>query len=158
MKALGDGIIRGGEVVVLRNLGARGGPGVASASWFVAAVNGAHLGAEIAVVTDGQLSGLNRGFTIGQVLPEAADGGPIAFVRDDDIVSIDIAARRIELEVDAAELTRRRSSTPPFQNQEKKGWLAIYQDRVRPLSEGGTLKPGPFKSDSIGRGTDLPGD
>lgn len=153
LKALGEGVIRGGEVVVLRGLGARGGPGVASASWFVAAVNGAHLGAEIAVVTDGQLSGLNRGFTIGQVLPEAADGGPIACLRDDDIVSIDIAARRIDLEVDTAEIERRRASMPPFRNQEKKGWLAIYQDRVRPLSEGGTLKPG-----AAARGVAPPGD
>jgi dihydroxy-acid dehydratase len=158
MNALADGIIRGGDVVVLRNLGARGGPGVASASWFVAAVNGADLGAEIAVVTDGQLSGLNRGFTIGQVLPEAADGGPIAFIRNDDTIFIDVAARRIELEVDADELARRRASTPPFRNQERKGWLAIYQDRVRPLSEGGTLKPSTFKSGSTGCGTEMPGD
>lgn len=149
MKALADGEIRGGEVVVLSGLGARGGPGVASASWFVAAVNGASLGAEIAVVTDGQLSGLNRGFTVGQVLPEAADGGPIGLVRDNDVISIDIGARRIELEVDAGELDRRRASIPPFRNQEKKGWLAIYQDRVRPLSEGGTLKPGPARGTAM---------
>ncbi len=141
--ALANGEIKGGEVVVLRGLGARGGPGVASASWFVAAVNGAHLGAEIAVVTDGQLSGLNRGFTVGQVLPEAADGGPIGLVRDEDMVCIDVDARRIDLEVDAHELEQRRKTAPSFMPSVERGWLAIYQDRVRPLSEGGTLKPGP---------------
>lgn len=144
--ALAKNEIKGGEVVVLRGLGARGGPGVASASWFVAAVNGAHVEGEIAVVTDGQLSGLNRGFTVGQVLPEAADHGPIGLVDDGDIVSIDIDARRIDLEVDAEELERRRKTALSFLNVEARGWLALYQDRVRSLSEGGTLKPGPRKS------------
>lgn len=142
MEALGRGEIKGGEVIVLRGLGARGGPGVASASWFVAAVNGAHLGEEIAVITDGQLSGLNRGFTIGQVMPEAADGGPIALVRDGDTVIIDIEARKIDLELSDNELKARRVALPPFVPGEKTGWLALYQDRVQPLTQGGTLKPG----------------
>lgn len=141
MESLARGEIKGGEVIVLRGLGARGGPGVASASWFVAAVNGARLGEEIAVITDGQLSGLNRGFTIGQVMPEAADGGPIALVHNGDSVSIDVEARSIELEVPEAELEQRRAALPPFVNSEKTGWLALYQDRVQPLTQGGTLKP-----------------
>ncbi|MEH2512153.1 dihydroxy-acid dehydratase [Nitrobacteraceae bacterium AZCC 1564] len=140
MESLARGEIKGGEVIVLRGLGARGGPGVASASWFVAAVNGARLGEEIAVITDGQLSGLNRGFTIGQVMPEAADGGPIALVQNGDSVSIDVEARSIELEVPEAELEQRRAALPPFVNSEKTGWLALYQDRVQPLTQGGTLK------------------
>lgn len=142
MEALARGDIKGGEVIVLRGLGARGGPGVASASWFVAAVNGAHIADEIAVVTDGQLSGLNRGFTIGQVMPEAADGGPIALVKDGDTVSIDVAARRIDLELDDRELAARRAALSLFVGSEKKGWLALYQDLVQPLTQGGTLKPG----------------
>ena len=142
MEALSRGEIKGGEVIVLRGLGARGGPGVASASWFVAAVNGAKLGEEIAVITDGQLSGLNRGFTIGQVMPEAADGGPIALVRDGDRVTIDIKARSIDLELSDTEFSARRAALTPFVNAEKTGWLAIYQDRVQPLTQGGTLKPG----------------
>lgn len=141
MEALARGEIKGGEVIVLRGLGARGGPGVASASWFVAAVNGARLGEEIAVITDGQLSGLNRGFTIGQVMPEAADGGPIALVRDGDEVSIDVDARRIDLGLSEDEFETRRAALPPFANAEKTGWLALYQDRVQPLTQGGTLKP-----------------
>jgi dihydroxy-acid dehydratase len=142
MAALARREIKGGEVIVLRGLGARGGPGVASASWFVAAVNGAHLGEEIAVITDGQLSGLNRGFTIGQVMPEAADGGPIALVRDGDTVAINVEARTIDLELSESELEARRAALPVFVPGEKAGWLAIYQDRVQPLIQGGTLKPG----------------
>lgn len=139
LEALHAKEIVGGEVVVLRGLGARGGPGVASASWFVAAVNGAHLGEDIAVITDGQLSGLNRGFTIGQVMPEAADGGPIALVRDGDTISIDVAGRRMELEIDETEWKARRAALPPFEPNEKMGWLNIYQRIVQPLTKGGTL-------------------
>jgi dihydroxy-acid dehydratase len=142
LKALHAGEIVGGEVVVLRGLGARGGPGVASASWFVAAVNGADLGDDIAVITDGQLSGLNRGFTIGQVMPEAADGGPIALVRNGDVISIDITGRRMELEIDDAEWDARRAALPVFEPREKMGWLKIYQQLVQPLTKGGTLVSG----------------
>ncbi len=140
LAALSDGEIRGGQVIVLRGLGARGGPGVASASWFVAAVNGAHLGEDIAVVTDGQLSGLNRGFTIGQVMPEAADGGPIALVRNGDVVRIDIDLRKIDLEVSVEELKIRQGQLEPFVAAEPRGWLSIYQNLVQPLTKGGTLK------------------
>lgn len=142
LSALSKRQIKGGEVVVLRGLGARGGPGVASASWFVAAVNGARLGEEIAVITDGQLSGLNRGYTIGQVMPEAADGGPIALVRDGDSVLIDVADRKIELEISPAKLAQRRACLPTFVAGEPRGWLRIYQHLVQPLQKGGTLKPG----------------
>ncbi len=141
MDALRDGEIKGGEVIVLRGLGARGGPGVASASWFVAAINGARLGTEVAVITDGQLSGLNRGFTVGQVMPEAADGGPIAIVRDGDSVVIDVERRTIEIEISNEEMKSRLAALPPFVGNEKRGWLAIYQGSVQPLSQGGTLKP-----------------
>lgn len=141
LSALSRGEIQGGEVVVLRGLGARGGPGVASASWFVAAVNGSHLGKEIAVITDGQLSGLNRGFTIGQVMPEAADGGPIALLRDGDEVVIDVSARKVDIELPLAELDARRAALAPFVPSERQGWLQIYQHLVQPLSKGGTLKP-----------------
>ena len=143
MAALSAGEITGGEVIVLRGLGARGGPGVASASWFVAAINGTDLGKDIAVITDGQLSGLNRGFTIGQVMPEAADGGPIALVRDGDQVFINVAERKVMLEIDAAELAARQAAYVPFVPSEKRGWLRIYQHMVQPLTRGGTLKPRP---------------
>jgi dihydroxy-acid dehydratase len=141
LTALARGKIKGGEVVVLRGLGARGGPGVASASWFVAAINGAPLGAEVAIVTDGQLSGLNRGYAVGQVLPEAADGGPIGLVKDSDIISIDIAARTIDLEVNEVELRQRPQPVSAAPKVQTRGWLALYRSWVTPLSEGGTLRP-----------------
>lgn len=141
LAALAAGEIAAGQVIVLRGLGARGGPGVASASWFVAAVNGADLGDDIAVITDGQLSGLNRGFTIGQVMPEAADGGPLALIRDGDSVLIDIEHRRVDLEVNERELAARRAALKSFIPSERRGWLGIYQALVQPLSRGGTLKP-----------------
>lgn len=140
LAALSAGEIGGGQVIVLRGLGARGGPGVASASWFVAAINGANLGQEIAVITDGQLSGLNRGFTIGQVMPEAAEGGPIALVKDGDIISIDVEARRVDLKISAEEMDHRQSALPVFVPSETKGWLGIYQGLVQPLSLGGVLQ------------------
>jgi dihydroxy-acid dehydratase len=141
LAALSKKEIKGGEVVVLRGLGARGGPGVASASWFVAAVNGARLGDAIAVITDGQLSGLNRGYTIGQVMPEAAEGGPIALVRDGDTVLIDVGNRKLELEISADEMEKRRAALPAFVPSETRGWLRIYQNLVQPLQMGGVLRP-----------------
>jgi dihydroxy-acid dehydratase len=131
--------------VVLRGLGARGGPGVAPASWFVAAVNGAGLGDGMAVLTDGQLSGLNRGYAVGQVLPEAADGGPLALVRDGDEIVIDIGARRLDLLVPEAELAARRAAwaeqpaTPPVHG--RSGWLSQYRTMVQPLERRGVLRP-----------------
>ncbi|WP_265289545.1 dihydroxy-acid dehydratase [Verminephrobacter eiseniae] len=139
MAALSNGEITNGQMIVLRGLGARGGPGVASASWFVAAVNGAHLGDDIAVITDGQFSGLNHGFTIGHVLPEAADDDPIALVRDGDTVAIDIARRTVDLLLDASEWQALRVALAPFVPGEKKGWLSLYQHLVQPRSKGGTL-------------------
>lgn len=141
MEALKAGNLQPGCVVVLRGLGPRGGPGVASASWFVAAVNGAGLGYNMAVVTDGQLSGLNRGLTVGQVTPEAAGGGPLALVRNDDEIVIDLASRELTLNVSEQELQVRFEALPAFSSSERHGWLALYQSMVRPLSEGAVLKP-----------------
>ena len=103
-------------MVVVRGLGVKGGPGMGMASRVVFAIDGAGLGADVAVVTDGQLSGLvNKGLVIGEVTPEAAIGGPLALVADGDPIMIDVEARRADLDVPEAELARRRarSSRPP---------------------------------------------
>jgi dihydroxy-acid dehydratase len=141
LDALSNGGIEAGQVVILRGLGSRGGPGVASASWFVAAMQGAGLGDKIAVVTDGQLSGLNRGFVVGQVMPEAARGGPLALVQTGDPIVIDLASRRIDLAIDGATFEARRAALPDFEMTETKGWLGIYQRLVQPLARGGVLRP-----------------
>lgn len=139
-QALESGLIEEGEVVVLRGLGAKGGPGVASASWFAAALAGSPLAGKTALVTDGQLSGLNRGLVVGQVMPEAAMGGPLALVRDGDAVLIDLPARRIDLLIEPKEFHARLevSGSPAYALRQ--GWLGLYQSLVTPLSRGGVLR------------------
>lgn len=135
------GRITPGSVVVLRHLGPRGGPGVASASWFVAALNGAGLGESVAVVTDGQLSGLNRGLAINQVSPEAFDGGPLALVHDGDEIEVDVTARLLALNVPIEELTRRSDLRAPATGTVERGWLSVFQRLAKPIHLGSTLTP-----------------
>lgn len=138
LAALVDGQIKPGAVVVLRQLGPRGGPGTVFAASFVAALNGAALAEDIAVVTDGELSGLNRGLVVGPVMPEAADGGPLAAVYDGDLIDIDISARAINVRLEEKELERRLAHWHPRESAER-GWLAQYRILVQPLEEGATL-------------------
>jgi dihydroxy-acid dehydratase len=112
------------------------------ASQIVFALDRAGLTGKVAVVTDGQLSGLvNRGIVVGEVRPEAADGGPLALVRDGDVVHVDLPGRRCDLHVDAAELAGREPA-PPLEHREH-GWLSVYARTVRPLGEGAVLRPRP---------------
>jgi dihydroxy-acid dehydratase len=136
---LENGGVRPGDVVVLRMLGPIGGPGTVFAASFMAALVGAGLAAEVAVITDGELSGLNSGITIGQVMPEAAEGGPLAVVGDGDRISIDLSARTISLDVPEAELMRRLQAWQPPQRTLKPGWLSLYGQLVQPLSKGAVL-------------------
>ena len=140
LSALAAGAIEVGDVAVLRGLGPVGGPGVASASWFVAALNGAGLGSSVAVVTDGQLSGLNHGVVVGQISPESATGGPLGLVRDGDLIDIDVASRRLELRITESEFERRSTSRSAPQLQLESGWLGMYQQLVEPLSRGAVLR------------------
>ncbi|MGI8311766.1 dihydroxy-acid dehydratase domain-containing protein [Saccharopolyspora hattusasensis] len=137
--ALEDGGIGSGDIVVLRGLGPKGGPGMGFASWFTAALSGTGLASEVAVLTDGQLSGLNRGLTIGQITPEAAAGGPISLVIDGDRITIDLDARSVHLDQDAEELDRRRRNWRPPQHGRERGWLAIYEQTVQSLAQGAVL-------------------
>lgn len=141
MEALSEGRIRAGDAIVLRGLGPRGGPGVASASWFVAALQGSGVGAGVAVLTDGQLSGLNHGFVVGQICPEAADGGVLAVFRDGDPVEVDLARREVNLMLPPDEIDARLAALAPFVANEPRGWLAIYQSLVTPLEQGAVLRP-----------------
>ncbi|WP_211435274.1 dihydroxy-acid dehydratase [Chitinasiproducens palmae] len=128
-----------GSVVVLRMLGPKGGPGTVFAASFMAALVGAGLGDAVAVVTDGELSGLNSGITIGQVMPEAAEGGPLAAVQDGDTVVIDLNRFTIDLELSAQVLKDRIAALPPLPPTTEKGWLAMYRQLVQPLSRGAVL-------------------
>jgi dihydroxy-acid dehydratase len=110
------------------------------ASQIVFALDRAGLTGKVAVVTDGQLSGLvNRGVVVGEVRPEAADGGPLALVRDGDPVRVDLPGRRCDLLVDPAELATRAPVALP--DHAETGWLSVYRRTVRPLGEGAVLRP-----------------
>jgi dihydroxy-acid dehydratase len=141
LEALKSRAVQAGDVAVLRGLGPVGGPGVASASWFVAALHGVGLGSTVAVVTDGQLSGLNHGLVVGQVSPEAATGGPLSLVQTGDRITIDVRRRIVDLEVAADELARRERENPPPEVVPEAGWLGMYQRLVQPLSRGAVLLP-----------------
>jgi dihydroxy-acid dehydratase len=147
LEAVRAGQVHSGDVVVLRGQGPTGSPGMGMASQLVFALDGAGLTGQVAVVTDGQLSGLvNKGIVVGEVSPEAARGGPLALVRDGDLIRIDVPARTADLDVPAAELDRRRAApvTPAESDPRppERGWLSIYQRLVRPLPEGAVLSPG----------------
>lgn len=133
--------VQPGEVVLLAGIGLRGGPGMGLTSAFIFALDGAGLGGQCAVVTDGQMSGLvNKGIVVGEVSPEAATGGPLGLVRDGDIITIDLDRRAIDLEVPADELERRRAAfTAPAPSGDN-GWLGVYERTVGPLSQGATLR------------------
>jgi dihydroxy-acid dehydratase len=135
------GEVRGGEVVVLRGQGPTGSPGMGMASQLVFALDGAGLTGQVAVVTDGQLSGLvNKGIVVGEVSPEAAAGGPLALVRTGDQIHIDVPGRVANLGVKDTELDSRRASLSQPPAPQEKGWLRIYQRLVGPLPEGAVLR------------------
>jgi len=135
-----NGNIRPGHAVVLRMLGPKGGPGTVFAASFMAALVGAGLGDKVAVITDGELSGLNSGITIGQVMPEAAEGGPLAAVETGDAIQIDLEARTIDLAIPEAEIAARLAALPPRPRTLERGWLAMYGALVQPLSKGAVLR------------------
>ncbi|MEJ5368901.1 MAG: dihydroxy-acid dehydratase [Bryobacteraceae bacterium] len=136
MKAVTEGRIQAGDVVVIRYEGPKGGPGMREMLGVTSAIVGAGLGESVALITDGRFSGATRGYMVGHVAPEAAVGGPIALVEDGDSITIDIAGKTISLDVDPAVLEQRRAKwqapPPPFTT----GVMAKYIKLVRSASEG----------------------
>ncbi|MFH0914958.1 MAG: dihydroxy-acid dehydratase [bacterium] len=110
MEAIEAGTIEPGSVVVIRYVGPKGGPGMPEMLTPTSALAGAGLGDSVALITDGRFSGASRGASIGHVAPEALDGGPIALVENDDLISIDIPGRTLTLEVTDEEMARRRTA------------------------------------------------
>jgi dihydroxy-acid dehydratase len=139
MKAIMDGLVKPGSVVVIRYEGPRGGPGMREMLAPTAALMGMGLGDSVALVTDGRFSGGTRGPCIGHVSPEAAAGGPIALVQDGDEIVLDIPARKLELLVDDAELARRRSIWVLPERKRIGGWLARYARLVTSANTGAVL-------------------
>jgi dihydroxy-acid dehydratase len=128
--------IRPGDVVVIRQEGPRGGPGMREMLGVTAAIVGQGLGEEVALITDGRFSGATRGLMIGHVAPEAFVGGPIAAVRDGDIINIDTDAGRLDLEVDAAEIAARLRNYQAPPPRFKVGVFAKYAASVASASDG----------------------
>ena len=138
MEAVLTGQIRDGDVIVIRWEGPKGGPGMREMLAVTSAVKGAGLGSSVALLTDGRFSGATHGFSIGHVAPEAADGGPIALVRDGDLIRIDVPTRQLDLLVDAAELDRRRAAWEPLAPRYTRGVLAKYARTVSSAAVGAT--------------------
>jgi dihydroxy-acid dehydratase len=136
MDALTDGKINAGDVVIIRYEGPKGGPGMREMLAITAAIKGAGLGKDVLLLTDGRFSGGTTGLCIGHIAPEAVDAGPIAFVRDGDLIRVDIAARSLDLLVDESELTARREGWAPLPPRYTRGVLAKYSKLVHSAAEG----------------------
>jgi dihydroxy-acid dehydratase len=134
--------IRAGEVVVIRYEGPRGGPGMREMLATTAALYGLGLGDRVALVTDGRFSGATRGFCVGHVGPEAADGGPIALVADGDRIAIDAVAGTLDLRIPETVLAERRGRWQPRRTDYGSGALWRYARTVGPAYEGAVTHPG----------------
>ncbi|NIN35146.1 MAG: dihydroxy-acid dehydratase [Gammaproteobacteria bacterium] len=136
LKALENKKIRKGDVIVIRYEGPKGGPGMPEMLTPTSAIMGAGLGADVAMITDGRFSGGSHGFIVGHVVPEAQEGGPIALIKDGDVITLDARANRIDVAVDDAEMQRRREhwSMPAY--KAKRGTLYKYIKNVKSASEG----------------------
>jgi dihydroxy-acid dehydratase len=131
--AVQEGKIKAGDVVVIRYEGPKGGPGMREMLGVTGAIMGQGLGDSVALVTDGRFSGATRGLMVGHVAPEAAAGGPIAFIRDGDIVTLDVKAQRLDVDAD---LASRKAGWKPPAHRYKTGALAKYAFLVSSASEG----------------------
>jgi len=135
--ALINGRIKQGDVAVIRYCGPKGDPGMRAMKYFLHILNGMGLDKSIALVTDGRFSGTIKGAAVGHVVPEAAEGGPIALVQEGDIITIDIPNRSLILQVPKEELKKRsKEFVPPKLKKIKKGILALYPEIVKSANDG----------------------
>ena len=132
----GAGALEAGDIVVIRWEGPRGGPGMREMLAVTAAIKGAGLGKEVALLTDGRFSGATSGLCVGHIAPEAADAGPIALVADGDRILLDVPNRRLDLLVDVTELERRRAGWKPLEPRYTSGVLAKYAKLVGSAATG----------------------
>jgi dihydroxy-acid dehydratase len=135
-----SGKVKAGDVVVIRYEGPKGGPGMQEMLAPTANLMGMGLGTSVALITDGRFSGATRGSCVGHVSPEAAAGGPIALLRDGDVVTVDVAGRRLEVALTDAELAARRAAWQPARREPLTGWLKRYAAMVTSGSQGGVLQ------------------
>ena len=141
MRAIANGEVKAGRVLVVRGMGLKGGPGMAGpASQVVFALDSAGLQSDVAFVSDGQLSGLcNKGLTVAEVSPESAVGGPLSLVENGDHITIDVDQHILDLDVSQTELAARRARLGEPKLPHATGYLSIYQRTVQPMSKGAVL-------------------
>jgi dihydroxy-acid dehydratase len=140
--AVERGDYRDGDVLVIRYEGPKGGPGMREMLSTTAALYGQGMGAKVALITDGRFSGATRGFCVGHVGPEAAVGGPIALIRDGDIIKLDADKGTLDVELTAAELDRRAKDWKPRPEQFTSGYLWKYAQQVGAARQGALTHPG----------------
>jgi dihydroxy-acid dehydratase len=148
MDAVTHGRIEPGCVVVIRNEGPAGGPGMREMLAVTAAINGAGLGEDVALITDGRFSGATHGFTVGHVAPEATRGGAIAAIRDGDEVTIDVDARRLDVALDDDEIAARVAAYDAPVSPDATGVLAKYAALVTSASRGAVTTATPAQQPS----------
>ena len=136
MDALEKGAIKPRDVVVIRYEGPKGGPGMREMLAITGAIKGAGLGKDVLLVTDGRFSGGTTGLCVGHIAPEAVDAGPIAFVRDGDPITLDVANRTLELHVEPEELEQRKEGWAPPPAKYTRGVLAKYAKMVQSAAVG----------------------
>ncbi|GIP34340.1 dihydroxy-acid dehydratase [Paenibacillus sp. J2TS4] len=137
---IANGKVKEGDVVVIRYEGPKGGPGMPEMLAPTSQIVGMGLGAKVGLITDGRFSGASRGISIGHISPEAAEGGPIAFVEDGDIIELDLVNRKIELQISDEEMERRKANWKGFEPKVTTGYLARYSKLVTSASTGGVMK------------------
>jgi dihydroxy-acid dehydratase len=136
LDALGEGAIKAGDVVVIRYEGPKGGPGMREMLAITGAIKGAGLGKDVLLITDGRFSGGTTGLCVGHIAPEASDGGPIAFLRDGDRITLDVANMTLDVHVDEAELAARAEGWEPLPPKYTRGVLGKYRKVVQSAAHG----------------------
>jgi dihydroxy-acid dehydratase len=134
--AVKGGKIKAADFIVIRYEGPKGGPGMREMLHVTGALQGAGLGGSVGLMTDGRFSGATHGFMVGHVAPEAAEGGPIAAVKDGDAIVIDIANRRLDVELTTAEIKKRLKAVNPPKPRYTSGVMAKYPRLVSSASDG----------------------
>ncbi len=136
LDALAEGAITAGDVVVIRYEGPKGGPGMREMLAITGAIKGAGLGKDVLLITDGRFSGGTTGLCVGHIAPEASDAGPIAFVRDGDQITLDVANMTLDVHVEDAELARRAEGWEPLPPKYTRGVLGKYRKVVQSAAHG----------------------
>jgi dihydroxy-acid dehydratase len=140
VEAIHNGYIERGDIVIIRYEGPKGGPGMREMLTATSALVGHGLDEDVALITDGRFSGVTHGPCIGHVSPEAAQGGPIALINDGDMITLNVANRRLDVELTEEELNSRSSKWKPPEPKVKRGYLARYAELVTSADKGAVLK------------------